>query len=97
MQTSAKHLLSLINDLLDLAKIEAGKIELAREPVDCRDVVDEVVATLRPEAEKKGLALTVSAPDARAQRLDRPARGEPDRHQPRAERDQVHRRAAAFT
>jgi len=64
VQTSAKHLLSLINDLLDLAKIQAGKIDLAREPVDCRDVVDEVVATLRPEAEKKGLALTVSAPDA---------------------------------
>ena len=64
VQSSAKHLLSLINDLLDLAKIQAGKIELAREPVDCRDVVDEVVATLRPEAEKKGLALTVTAPDA---------------------------------
>ena len=59
---------SLINDLLDLAKIEAGKIELAREPVDCREVVEEVAATLRPQAEKKGLALTVGAADGRAQR-----------------------------
>ncbi len=64
VQSSAKHLLSLINDLLDLAKIQAGKFGLAREPVDCREVVDEVVATLRPEAERKGLALTVILPDA---------------------------------
>ncbi len=63
VQSSAKHLLLLINDLLDIAKIQAGKVELGREPIDCNRVVEEVVATLRPEAEKKGLALSACLPD----------------------------------
>jgi PAS domain S-box-containing protein len=60
---SAKHLLSLINDLLDLAKIESGKVVLDFETVSCQDVVKEVAATLRPLAEAKGLAFEVSVPE----------------------------------
>jgi len=63
VQSSARHLLALINDLLDVSKIEAGKVELAFEPVDCAALVSEVAATLRPQAEDKGLELTVHAPD----------------------------------
>jgi PAS domain S-box-containing protein len=63
VQGSAKHLLSLINDLLDLAKIESGKVELHLEPTDCKAVMEEVVTTLRPQAEDKGLALQVTLPD----------------------------------
>jgi signal transduction histidine kinase len=65
VQASAKHLLLLINDLLDLAKIESGKVELHPEPVACRDLVQEVVAALRPQAEAKGLSLDtgVAPPD----------------------------------
>jgi protein-histidine pros-kinase len=59
VQSSARHLLSLINDLLDLAKIESGKVELNPEPVKCVNVVNEVVTALRPAAEAKGLALDV--------------------------------------
>ena len=59
VQSSAKHLLSLINDLLDLAKIESGKVELNLEPVPCQSVIDEVAAALRPLAETKGLAFAV--------------------------------------
>ena len=55
VQTSARHLLSLIDDLLDLAKIESGKVELNPEPLECRDVVYEVVRALGPSAEAKGL------------------------------------------
>ncbi len=62
VQTSAKHLLSLINDLLDLAKIESGRVELHLEPVVIRGVLDEVAAGLRPLAEKKGLRFEVSGP-----------------------------------
>lgn len=62
VQTSAKHLLSLINDLLDLAKIEAGKRELATEILTAQTVLQEVEATLRPLAEKKGLRFEIEAP-----------------------------------
>jgi PAS domain S-box-containing protein len=62
VQTSARHLLALINDLLDVAKIEAGKVDLAMAPVDCCAVIDEVVATLRNQAESKGLQLAAVLP-----------------------------------
>lgn len=61
VKSSARHLLSLINDLLDLAKIESGKVELDTEPVPCDVVLTEVVSTLRPQAEAKGLTLTLDA------------------------------------
>jgi PAS domain S-box-containing protein len=63
VQTSGKHLLSIINDLLDLAKIESGGVQIALKPVDCRWVADEVVASLRPLADAKGIALAVEASD----------------------------------
>ncbi|HEY8085161.1 MAG TPA: PAS domain S-box protein [Methylophilaceae bacterium] len=62
VQSSAKHLLALINDLLDVAKIEAGKTELDLAIVDCRDIVEEVATTLRPMAEAKGLRFSVFLP-----------------------------------
>jgi protein-histidine pros-kinase len=64
VQASAKHLLSLINDLLDLAKLDAGKLELHLEPVACDNVVREAIATLRPLAERKGVQLLFAAPGA---------------------------------
>jgi PAS domain S-box-containing protein len=60
IQASARHLLSLINDLFDLAKIESGKVELHFEPVSCRSVLSEITSALRPLAEAKGL--TFEAP-----------------------------------
>ncbi len=62
IQSSAKHLLSLINDLLDLAKIESGKVEINLEPVVCQIVIAEVAESLRPLAEAKGLEFSVVAP-----------------------------------
>jgi len=62
IQTSARHLLSLINDLLDLAKIESGKVELKLESVICQSVIEEVVTTLRPLVEAKGLQFKLKLP-----------------------------------
>ena len=59
---NARHLLSLINDLLNLAKIEAGKVELSREPTECASLVREIATSLLPQAEAKGLALRVDTP-----------------------------------
>jgi PAS domain S-box-containing protein len=64
VQTSARLLLSLINDLLDLAKVESGKVEIKYEPIICQRVVAEVAAALRPLAERKGLDFKVKAPRA---------------------------------
>jgi protein-histidine pros-kinase len=72
--SSAKHLLSLINDLLDLAKIDSGNVQMQLVPVACRSLVDEVVSTLRPVAEGKGLRLLVQMPDGAIEvRTDRRA------------------------
>ncbi len=62
VQTGARHLLSLINDLLDVAKLGANKATLNLELVDCRAVVEEVVATLSPEAARKTLSFASDLP-----------------------------------
>jgi two-component system NtrC family sensor kinase len=63
VRSSAEHLLALINDLLDLAKIEAGKVELMPEPVLIQEVVRTVVNTVRPLAASKSLEFDVDMPD----------------------------------
>jgi len=55
--TSGRHLLTLINEVLDLAKIEAGRMELQIAPADLGDVLDIVQSTMRPLAAKKAIAL----------------------------------------
>jgi len=61
---SAEHLLALINDVLDISKIEAGQLKIASEPFDLRPVLDKVARTVRPMAEAKHLGLHLDiAPD----------------------------------
>jgi protein-histidine pros-kinase len=62
VQTSARHLLELINDLLDLAKIESGKVRLYAEEVVCQRVIEEVAAALGPAARQKGLTFSTEYP-----------------------------------
>jgi signal transduction histidine kinase/sensor domain CHASE-containing protein len=57
VQTSARHLLALINDVLDISKIEAGQLVLSLENFDLRDAVASCISGLRPLADKKGLRL----------------------------------------
>ncbi|TAN53357.1 MAG: GAF domain-containing protein, partial [Betaproteobacteria bacterium] len=63
IQTSGKHLLRLINNVLDLAKIEAGKMELALADYSVQDTVESVRSTLRPLAAEKGLEFAVACPE----------------------------------
>ena len=73
VRSSARHQLSLINDLLDLAKIESGKVELNFEDIDCAGVVNEVADTLRPLAKEKGLRFEVRVPENIVVKIDRRA------------------------
>jgi PAS domain S-box-containing protein len=57
--SSAQHLLALINDVLDLSKIEAGQLRIVAAPFDVRLVIEGALAAVRPQAEKKALALEV--------------------------------------
>ena len=56
---AAKHLLELVNDILDLSKIEAGKLELQIEPVTIPNVIEDLFITVRPLAEEQGSELTL--------------------------------------
>ncbi|HEV3096229.1 MAG TPA: response regulator [Candidatus Dormibacteraeota bacterium] len=59
IHSSGQHLLGLINDILDLAKIEAGKMELKAEEMRVADALQEVTAILEPMARQQGLQLSV--------------------------------------
>ena len=58
IQNAGTHLLRLVNDALDIARIEAGKLELQQQDFDLRTVVDEVVGLSAPMAEQRGLRFT---------------------------------------
>ncbi|MEW6420037.1 MAG: response regulator, partial [Nitrospirota bacterium] len=60
VERNAQYLLQLINDVLDMSKIEAGKIELAFKKLNLKDVLESVTAVFEPSITKKGLTLTIS-------------------------------------
>jgi PAS domain S-box-containing protein len=59
VQSSARHLLALINDVLDISKIEAGQLEIHAERFDLPASLEKVAASVKPLVDKKGLALRV--------------------------------------
>jgi signal transduction histidine kinase len=62
---SALHLLNLINDVLDIAKIEAGKMQIDMAPVNLPELFQAVENFTRPQAERKGLTFAISYPPTR--------------------------------
>jgi PAS domain S-box-containing protein len=71
VRTSASHLLDLINDVLDISKIEANKVELAVEEFSLSGLVEEVIAALAPGASQKGLEIAAEIPAGIVVRSDR--------------------------
>jgi PAS domain S-box-containing protein len=60
VELSGQHLLALINDILDLSKIEAGEMKVSLAPFDLRAAIEKTTATVQPLAHQKGLALRVT-------------------------------------
>jgi PAS domain S-box-containing protein len=56
---AAKHLLELVNDVLDLSKIEAGKIDLKLQPVQVPELIEDLFVTVRPLADERGSTLSM--------------------------------------
>jgi two-component system cell cycle sensor histidine kinase PleC len=70
IHVSGRHLLGLVNDVLDLSKIEAGKVELSESVFDLVAVAADVIRLVEPLAARKSLDLTLEAPPALAIRAD---------------------------
>ncbi len=74
-ENSAKHLLELLNDILNLAKLEAGQMKLERTPTDLKALVRETCEIVRPQARFKGILLREELPaDAELYALADPVR-----------------------
>jgi signal transduction histidine kinase/CheY-like chemotaxis protein len=63
INSAGKHLLSLVTDVLDLSKIEAGKMEVLWEEYDVGRLIDDVVATARPLVTQRGSELVIERPE----------------------------------
>ncbi len=60
IRDSAQHLLALINDVLDISKIEAGQLEVRHDPFDLRAAIENVLRMVTPLAQRKGLTLSAA-------------------------------------
>ncbi len=71
IERNGRHLLNLINNILDLSKIESGKMELFVSTFDSKELVESIVAAIRPMAKQKNLSVNVENPKLENLRTDR--------------------------
>jgi PAS domain S-box-containing protein len=60
---SGEHLLSIINDILEMASIESGRVEIRKQPIDLISLLEDLAAMFRPRAEEKGLSFRLDLAD----------------------------------
>lgn len=68
---SAKHLLALISDVIDISKVEAGRVELYGEDFTLSELIDEAIESIRPQLEEKKLACEIDVPQGISMHTDR--------------------------
>jgi len=73
-QRAARHLLELVNDVLDLSKLEAGKMEILVEEVSAPELIEDLFVTVRPMAEERKTALSLRGEACRRTILTDPRR-----------------------
>lgn len=71
IETASNNMLELVNDLLDVAKIESGKFDLNKQEYDIVELINEQVKTFRPQAETKHLAINFTSPQKYVLKFDR--------------------------
>ncbi len=69
IRVSTEHLLSLVNDVLQVSKLESGRLTAVMEPFDLRDVLENCIAILSTQAEEKGIQLVLKEMDVQHNRL----------------------------
>ena len=92
---SGRHLLSLINDILDLSKIEAGRMELEAAGFDLPQAIDNALTLVRERAGQRGIALTVSVDTPAGRVPRRRTQDQASLAEPLLQRHQVHARGRA--
>ena len=90
-----EHLLSLINDILDLSKVEAGRMDLERAEFDLPGAIDTALLLMRERASRKGIALGRDGRRAPGHRQRRRAQGQAGAPEPALQRAEVHARGGS--
>ena len=94
--TEVDHLSQMVNELLELSRIESGKIELRLEPTDIAGVIEVALDRMRPIADERGITLRAETPRGAAGRAGgwqtrRRGADEPDRQRPEVHADKWRR------
>lgn len=87
---SSKHLMSLLNDVLDMSKIESGKLAVHHEEFDLPNLIDSIVSIMYPQTESQGQHFSVAVRHRRGKAGGGPPAHQPDPAEPALKRQEIH-------